>query len=229
MNSRIFRAVVDLFAPPACCVCAAWLHETELSVCATCAAELESPEIDVDAGCAEQIVAATRYSALMRDAIRAFKFSHQPWRSAGLAELTIRRTQLVELTFDVVVPVPLSRGRLRERGYNQAGLLASHIGTTCGKKVVHGAVVRCGDDTRQSSRSAAERAEIAGSWSVSRPSLLLGRRVLLVDDVVTTGATVRSIAACLLSAGAASVVAAAVAATPRHGWSEEQDGQETTR
>lgn len=107
---------------------------------------------------------------------------------------------------DLLVPVPLGRGRLRERGYNQATEIARVVGDRLGKAVDPDAAVRL-RETRQQS-TVGERAErernLRGAFA-GVSGRVLGRRVAIVDDVVTTGATVYNLAAALRRAGSGPV------------------------
>ena len=108
----------------------------------------------------------------------------------------------------LVVPVPLSPGRLRERGYNQAWELARRVGPTLGVGTRARVLVRRRDTPRQSGLSRQQRmANVRGSFEVPPPErpLLRGRDIALVDDVMTTGATVREAARVLRESGARSV------------------------
>jgi ComF family protein len=112
-----------------------------------------------------------------------------------------------------VVPVPLSRGRLRQRGYNQSELIAAELARLGAlPEPVPAALVRCRDNRPQVELPRAERLEnVLGAFECSRPELVAGRRVLLIDDVSTTGATLEACAAPLIQAGAARVLGLVVA------------------
>lgn len=116
-----------------------------------------------------------------------------------------------------VIPVPLSAQRLRERGYNQAWLLARHAARPWQLPVLPRALIRQRDTARLMSLDADERAQqIRGAFSVN-PALLpqvVGRHVAVVDDVLTTGATLNEIASTLWLAGAREVSVWVVARTP---------------
>lgn len=206
--------LLDLVAPTACGVCGTWLVEPEVALCALCAAELPPAEPEMELGALDGVVAATRYTALVREAMRAFKFGHQPWRGAPLGALVAREAASALPAMDLVLPVPLPADRLRERGYNQSALLARPVGRRLGLPVVHGALERAAGAAPQSERDAAERMLIDTEWRVARPGVVAGRRIVVLDDVITTGATVRSIARLLREHGAVSVWAAALAWTP---------------
>jgi ComF family protein len=114
---------------------------------------------------------------------------------------------------DALVPVPLHPKRLRERGYNQGVEIARPLSRALGLPLVLGGIERRGAQVRQTGQTAAERLRnVADAFAVRRN--LAGRRIAIVDDVITTGATVNALAAALLAAGAASCVAWAVARTP---------------
>ena len=104
---------------------------------------------------------------------------------------------------EIIVPVPTDPGRERRRGFNQAALLAEHIGRTLGMRVEK-ALVRVEARRPQTGLSAAERREnLAGCMAASEA--VSGKRVLLVDDVVTTGATVQEAVRALQEAGVKSI------------------------
>jgi len=118
---------------------------------------------------------------------------------------------------DLLVPVPLHRARLFRRRYNQAALLAKAVGRIAERPCLPDALVRVRATASLGEKSAAERAaEVAGAFAVrpSRAARLLDKRVLLVDDVVTSGATANVCAEVLLAAGVSSVDVLAAARVP---------------
>jgi ComF family protein len=112
----------------------------------------------------------------------------------------------------VLVPVPLHGRRLRERGYNQSALLAAEIGKTTGLPAMTDSLVRLRHTKSQVKTAGAEERQrnMAGAFGC-RDARLAGKRVLLVDDVCTTGATMNSCAVALREAGATSVWGLALA------------------
>jgi ComF family protein len=118
--------------------------------------------------------------------------------------------------FDLVVPMPLHWFRRWRRGFNQSELLAREVSRRLGLPMAAGVLARRRHAPPQSGlSSAARRRNVAGLFSVKDRLEVEGRRVLLVDDVLTTGATAQSAARALKSAGAAQVVVLTLARADR--------------
>jgi ComF family protein len=152
------------------------------------------------------ILAAYPFEGALRAAILALKYQRRtrlvPLLSAALAAaLAVRPLQI-----DLIVPVPLAPGRHRDRGFNQAELIARPLAAAQSWPLAPDALVRSRETPQQTRLAARERrANVAGAFAVLDPVAVQDRRILLVDDVCTTGATLESCAAPLLEAGAAGV------------------------
>jgi ComF family protein len=158
-------------------------------------------------------ISAVVFAGRARDVVLGYKYRNRREVAGHLAGLLVNRVLLAGVRpddLDVVTWVPTSARRRRRRGFDQAELVARtaarQLGVPCRRLLV-----RDGADLPQTGRSRVER--LHGPVFRARPDVH-GRRVLLVDDVVTTGATLRGAAGELRAAGAADVVPAAVAATP---------------
>ncbi len=157
-----------------------------------------------------------------RALVHALKFADAPELAAilaGEAWITpaFARTWHGRPRPDLIVPVPLHRVRRRERGYDQAALLARAFAGLSGAPDV--AVLVRARPTRQQAKLGAQdrRANVAGAFRVVRPELVRGRRLALMDDVVTTGATLHAAAQVLAQAGARHVEGWCVAYEPSEG------------
>lgn len=114
--------------------------------------------------------------------------------------------------FDCLVYVPMTKKRELKRGYNQSELLAKSLAELVNKPVIAKAMIKLKDTSEQKSLSRKEREQnLTGCFKVEKRDLIKGKSVLLVDDILTTGATADAIAKKLLSAGAARVYLATVA------------------
>jgi ComF family protein len=150
------------------------------------------------------------YEGRLRSAVLSIKFRGARTSAVLMGEWLLAK---VPWSFEAIVPVPLHQARLRERGYNQAADVARGLSRASNVKTIDDALVRIRATRPQSSLDGAtRRANVAGAFGLGRTSgLLKGARVLLVDDVITTGATAMECGAVLRSAGAVEIYLAAVA------------------
>jgi len=237
---RIHDSVLALVYPQACAVCGSSVESRHHAP--GCAACWESTKLftDSDAFCwkcgalteasvsehqrtaircgacdADNFTAARAcgpYEGVLRASVLALK--REPHVGRRLLETMIRAQQraLVSLA-DLIIPVPLHAKRERERGHNQAVVLARALSHASGLQLdeyvlvrhLHTERHRAGMDAR------ARRQSVAGAFEVRAPKQIAGRRVLLIDDVFTTGATVSECASVLKSAGAPDVFGLTVA------------------
>src|ERR1700675_3548805 len=152
--------------------------------------------------------AAVIYADLVREAIHAFKFGGRRGLANPLGDLLagLGLPALPGAAPDALVPVPLHPRRARERGYDQALLLARRLERAWGVPVVADALLRAVPTRPQTDLdAAARRRNVRDAFAVRRPELIAGRPVVLVDDVLTTGATAGECARSLYRAGAAAV------------------------
>jgi ComF family protein len=160
-------------------------------------------------------LAAVPYESPWNALITSFKFQSQPGLAFFLAQTMQMNPCIAKLVSDAdhVIPVPLSSQRLRERGFNQALQLAKHLAPPC---VLASGLVRFRDTTAQSGLTRQERLHNLTHAFIVAPqyvSVLRQSRVVLVDDVMTTGATLHACTQVLLAAGIARVDVVALART----------------
>ena len=189
--------------------------EAEYPVCLECKAHM--PEYDAARS-------AFRYEGQVIGLIKKFKTGGR-----YLAEAFAERMEPVRQKYfadaDLLVCVPMTEAARKKRGYNQAALLASALARRCGVAYAPEALVKSRDTAAQKQLSAAERAKnLAGSFRVHERALCRGRHIVIVDDVLTTGATADAVARALRGAGAGRVyvlTAASVAYRERQHTPEE--------
>lgn len=157
--------------------------------------------------------AAVRYGEVARDAIHAFKFGGRRAMAGPLAALVADLGPALPLgAVDVIVPVPLHPRRERERGFNQSWLLARRLAAAWSLTARGDVLTRRVATAPQTDLGAAARhLNVRDAFAIRRPELVAGRHVLLVDDVLTTGATVSECAVALRTGGAATVGVVTVA------------------
>jgi competence protein ComFC len=141
----------------------------------------------------------------MRKAIHRLKYSNSRDLAAPLGEMMVSYWQDVHLPADVIVPVPLHPRRLRERGYNQATLLARELGKGVDLPVLENVLIRVRDTSPQVDLSAEERKENVREAFHCPDDRLAGKDVLLIDDVYTTGATLEACSLALRQRGVRTV------------------------
>ena len=228
-RSLINRAIHAL--PSQCMVCHAWPAQP---VCANCVDRFAQPQprcrtcaLPVpdgvtrcgacvkDAPPADACLAAVPYAFPWSDLIVGYKF-HKHTGRAGPFSLLLRSTPWVEPALDeasVVIPMPLSPERLRTRGYNQASLLARQLSP---EKTDGRVLMRIRDTPAQSSLNRQERLDSVRDAFAVDPLLIgkvKGARLVLVDDVMTSGASLFSAARVLRAAGAAHITGIVIART----------------
>lgn len=197
---------IEFIAPPICARLGVPLPYETGEPCLSAAALANPPRYD-------RARAVARYAGTMRDLIQSFKYGDRHegvplfgrWLAGAGAEL------LAEA--DMLVPVPLYRARLWSRRFNQSALLAREVGKLSGVSVDCFLLARVRRTEAQVGLTASQRRKnVAGAFRVTRDrAFLRGKRILLVDDVITTGATAEACARTLKRAGAGSVDVLALA------------------
>lgn len=146
-----------------------------------------------------RVLTAFLHSGVVREMVLRLKFGGERKLAVTLAELALSSWKETPSTEDTVIPVPTSPGRLRERGYNQAALIASAVSRATGARFVQ-PLIRSGGESQIGVSKAARPGNVSGKFSVRSGTRCYGR-VWLIDDVMTTGATITEIVSTLSDAG----------------------------
>ena len=223
---RLGSILLDLFYPPRCvgcgrtgpvfCVtCRGSVPYLQPPFCPLCGQSQELPGLC--SSCAHRplridgIRSVAVFEGAVRKAIHGLKYRNMRALAAPLGEMLTDYWQENVLAADVLVPVPLHARRQRERGYNQSHLLAAYVGQSLGIPVVCDVLRRNRYTLAQTRLSGAERRQnVAGAFACAGPGLC-DKRVVLVDDVCTTGSTLEACSVALKAGGARSVWALTVA------------------
>jgi ComF family protein len=158
------------------------------------------------------------YEGPIRLALHTLKYKRNITLGDTLARQLTPFVKGLDWPIEVVVPVPLGRKRLRERGYNQVGLIARPLASSNGWQYCPQALARARETRSQVGLTSVERQVNVKDAFCSEPARVSGKNILLMDDIVTTGATMSACASALVRAGARQVYALTLArALPQHG------------
>jgi ComF family protein len=198
------RSFIALDGPAVCPVCGRWTESD--APCGECT--IHRPPF-------ERGFYGFSFEGALREAIHAFKFEGRKDVGRALVRMVHERIASVACAFDVVIPLPVTEKRLKERGFNQSFIIAEEISRLTGKPLDHGTLRKARETGDQYTLSKKERkGNIRGAFSLEGGGRLKDRRLLLVDDLYTTGATAREASKTLLRAKPRNVLLFALARTP---------------
>ena len=210
---EMFETAIVFLYPAKCRVCDGFLGVASMPyICSDCWQDIQFPEPPwcdicgtpgVNGLCDTCATAPPRYGQLrtialyqttLQQAIHLFKFEKKKVFAQHLIQLinTHLPVDCGVATYDFILPIPIHKKRLRERGFNQATLLADGIAKAAGVPVLTNTLVRKRHTVAQSSLDRETRQQnIVGAFDVLEPDTIRGKRLLVIDDVFTTGATIR--------------------------------------
>lgn len=236
---RIIWRIIDFLLPTRCSYCrsrlqgssypficsACWSDFSILTppICPRCGRPFESPVAlewspahecsgcRLDPPAFDQSLSIGQFEGPLREAVHVFKY--RPCRSLGRPLGTWMATNVRPISgMDIVIPVPLHKSRLRQRGFNQALLLADVVARLHSIPLSYDNLQRIRPTRPQVELSKEERIKnVVGAFDLRRPLDVVGKKVLLVDDVFTTGATMNECASILKQAGAEFVACLTIA------------------
>jgi len=199
------RAAVVLLGAPLCARCGVPFATRGASdhLCGHCL--VQAPPFGCARACAMYDARQSSHDPV-KSVLQRYKYSRNVGLARPLGQLLIERCPFPLINYDVIIPVPLHLNRLRWRGFNQANLLAAILGRDAGLPVDPFSMERTRPTLPQVELTEPERRRnVAHAFRITRPHRVRGQRVLLLDDVYTTGATVTECARVLHEADAASI------------------------
>jgi ComF family protein len=238
LAGTVLRGLLNMLLPPRCLACrcvvaqpdslcaACWLSMRFIAapLCERCGLPLElAPPPGSASFCAcpphrfSQARSVLVYDDACRPMILGLKYTDATHLAPGFAAWMARAGSDILADADLLAPVPLHRWRLLKRRYNQAALLAQGVGRRCGVSVLADLLIRRRPTRPQEGLTRAGRRRNVRGAFVLRPRYMArvaGKRVVLIDDVLTTGATLDECARALLAAGAAEVCVLTLARVP---------------
>ncbi|HEY3234136.1 MAG TPA: ComF family protein [Polyangiaceae bacterium] len=209
---RVAQATIHLASPPLCPSCEEPSRDHQ-SFCSQCAAALEPDRRPSFQICGAPTVAAAHYEPTIARAIKRFKYQDRPDLADPLAALLTAHLVAFRNRCDLVLaPVPLHPRRLAARGFNQASLIARSVSKSLGIRFAPLLLRRTRDTEQQASQDPVQRwTNVAGAFAVRSPRRAHKLSAILVDDVITTGATATECAKALEAADIRLIAVAAVA------------------
>lgn len=212
---RILNDILDLLFPPKCPFCRSILDTKEPLICFECRKNIRKTKNGgkLKGNFFTACVSPLYYEDNVREALLRYKFHHLTSYADPFGELLAECiSEYIDGQVDIISWVPLSRKRLRSRGYDQAQLLANEVAKRLDLPC-EPVLKKIKDTKPQSKTGSAEkrRANISGAYQIIAPEKINRKNVLLIDDIVTTGSTFSECARMLGMAGAERVYCAAVA------------------
>lgn len=156
-----------------------------------------------------------QYKGKIRQKLISYKFGDKPYLYEGFVNLLLKDEKVCEFlkSYDIIIPVPISNNRNKQRGYNQSELIAKGLTKQIlGLKLETKVLLKKIDTIAQSSLSKNERIKnVIGSYAIKNKNKVIGKNILLFDDIFTTGSTVRECAKLLKEAGASQIAVLTIA------------------
>lgn len=227
-----FQAINSLMFPPVCVFCGVEHVGFDSHICKTCNKDISPVEDPICDRCGLPVAGTVNsqnqlcgkcsknspaldktrfcvfYSRVIRRGILKFKFSNSLFLGEALSGFLVKAFEenYSDAGLDAIVPIPVHDDRLIQRGYNQSAILAKKLGKKVGLNVLTNCLAKSRNTTPQTQLKRKERlANIKGSFFVRNPLVIKNKRLLILDDVFTTGSTVSEAASVLKSHGAQSV------------------------
>ncbi len=198
---------IERLSEPLCAKCGMPFDERDPDRGGVCARCVQSPpRFRVARAAARYRASAEDEAGTLASIVRRHKYGLNQSLGRALAECIGPEFPLRNADYDLVIPVPLHRARLRWRGFNQAALLAVEVARRLDCRLDMTNLIRTKPTAPQTAQDLeTRRRNVRRAFAVKRPGAFAGRRVLLVDDVMTTGATADECARTLFAAGARAV------------------------
>ncbi len=226
---NIYRLVISWLYPNICPCCEKYI-DYNAAFCDECSIEIKPYDGSYVIKYADKFIAACFYEGIVESAVLRFKKTDcgNSYYAFAYRIAEVLREKGLSSATDLIVPIPLTKKKLSERGYNQTELMAKELRFMLNVPYEN-VLVKKSDTVEQKSLSASQRREnLRGVFTVSpKAADIAGKRILLIDDVCTTGSTLSEASEVLKEAGAKTVIAAAFAKTIMKDTKENRSGSDT--
>ncbi len=220
--------IFNVLFPPKCIFCGEEINiGKELQVCEKCYSNLpfltkrgfQTDHLFKADGFVDGVICLLEYDEMVKKCITNYKFHNRPAFYRTFSKMLSEKVKLVTkcIGFDIIISIPLHRQKERKRGYNQSFLISRHLGKDLGIPDGSKYICRTVNNCSQSHLGKQQRyMNVKGVFTVTRPQEFKGKRILVVDDIFTTGSTLNECARVLKTAGAISVTGAVIASGRKH-------------
>ena len=212
---KLFHLISEFLFPSKCVLCKNILAKDELDLCRTCRTEIsDHPKPKKQIQFLASWTVLWYYEGSVRQSLLRYKFGNKRSYATAYGRLLAMKLQKEHPDgFDLLSWIPISSQRRLRRGYDQVELLCKAVAAELGMEVTP-LLKKVRNNPPQSGITgiAQRRANVLGVYALTNPEAVRGKRVLLLDDIITTGSTASEAARVLLTGGAAEVTCAAVAA-----------------
>ena len=194
-KEKIINSVLEMIFPPSlyCLCCGNIIDKSRTySLCDHCMSHMEWNGFEEKENDGMKVMWCVRYSLYSKRMIFGLKYNGKKYISREIARIMKDKLDLEESEFDVIVPVPVSAEREKQRGFNQVALIGKYLGKLTGKECIPYALLRTRDTRPMRGLNPEERKEnIKGTIALNRKygKMLKDKRILLIDDFYTTGST----------------------------------------
>jgi ComF family protein len=204
----IFNTIVDVLFPPLCYICESYLESGQKIICKTCWKNIPTFKGPLDKSLSKRsfdnLFILFEFEITIRILIHLLKYKRHLTLASYFAREAVKRFNLSHLSYDQIIPVPLFKTRRRERGYNQSEEIAHRLADLIHVPVKSAHLLRIRSTSTQTRMSREEREQnVSGAFKCDVN--LKKHRILLIDDVITTGSTTEACLNILKTAGAQTV------------------------
>lgn len=155
----------------------------------------------------DKLICAMKYSGKPRNQMLKFKFNAAKYLAKGFAEILFQKIIKYDINADLIIPVPISKKRYYERGYNQSELIVKYLSRLIKLEYRNDILIKVKNNNRQSELSENKRKDnVKDAYSIKNAEMIKGKKIILIDDIYTTGSTVNECSKILKKVGASQVV-----------------------
>ena len=212
---KIINKIINVFYPQICGFCGKKINTRY--TCRKCLNIIEYYQeivvisANIENKWYDQLFSALKYNGFLKNKMLAYKFHNYKYLGMTFAELLTHIILKYDINADFIIEVPISKERLRERGYNQSAIIAKKVAEFTKIKYQKDILIKTKNNLRQSELDVNKRKEnVKDAYSTKNIEKIKNKKIILIDDIFTTGATLNECAKILKQSGAQEVIALTV-------------------